>query len=126
VKSKKRFSRTVLNQIGECKILGIRAGTVPHRFIGIWMVVVEGRVFARSWNDKPNGWYRAFLKDPRGAIQIPGREIAVHVKKTRGERLLDRIDVEYGKKYHTPGSRVYVRGLALPRRRNTTLELIPG
>ena len=25
------------------KILGIRAGTGPHRFIGIWVVVVEGR-----------------------------------------------------------------------------------
>ncbi|MGH9856437.1 MAG: hypothetical protein ACRD4B_01215, partial [Acidobacteriota bacterium] len=53
------------------------------------------------------------------------REIRVRAKKTSGERLLDAIDQAYGEKYHTPGSQKYVRGFALPRRRMTTLELIP-
>jgi hypothetical protein len=30
------------------------------RYTGVWVVVVEGRAFVRSWNDKSTGWYRAF------------------------------------------------------------------
>jgi hypothetical protein len=57
--------------------LRLRAGSGAHRFIGIWVVVVKGRVFVRSWSVKPNGWYRTFLKEPRGTIQVANYEIAV-------------------------------------------------
>ncbi len=121
----RHFSKPVLTSLRDGKIIGIRAGTEPHRFIGVWVVVVKDRVFVRSWNDKPHGWYRAFREEPRGAIQISGREIAVRAKKTRGERLLDTIDLAYADKYNTPGSRHYVRGFARARRRMTTTELVP-
>jgi len=49
-----RFRPSVLAAIDQSKILRIRAG-VEHRFIGIWAVVVNGRVFVRSWNDKASG-----------------------------------------------------------------------
>jgi len=52
----------------ETKYLYIRTG--DHRFIPIWVVVVSGRVIVRSWNDRADGWYRAFLASPCGAIQI--------------------------------------------------------
>ncbi len=120
------FSRPVLDAVRDTKIVGIRAGTAAHRFIGIWVVVVKGRVFVRSWNDKPLGWHRAFLEEPRGAMQMPdGREIAIRARRTRGERLLDAIDLAYADKYNTPASRKWVRGLARPRRRGTTTELLP-
>ena len=120
----RRFSKSVLATIHEGKILGIRAGTPLHRFIGVWVVVVKGRVFVRSWNDKPDGWHQAFLEEPRGVIQIPGREIAVRARQTRGERLMEAIDLAYGEKYNTPASRKWVRGFALARRRSTTTELV--
>ena len=41
----------------------IRAGNRMHRFIGIWVVVVDDRVFVRSWSLKPQGWYRTFLAE---------------------------------------------------------------
>jgi hypothetical protein len=107
-------------------MLAIRAGMDSHRFVGIWVVVARDRVFVRSWNDKPEGWFRVFLEEPRGAIQIPGpREIRIKAKKVRGERLLDEIDKAYAEKYNTPGSRKYVEGLAEDWRRATTLELVP-
>jgi hypothetical protein len=122
----RRFSKPVLAAIHASKILGIRAGTEPHRFIGIWAVVLNGRVFVRPWNDKPHGWYRIFQKEPRGRIQIPsGREIAVRAKHVRGERLIDAVDGAYAEKYKTPASRKYVAGFATARRRKTTTELIP-
>jgi len=119
------FSKPVLASLAAAKILGVRAGT-EHRFTGVWVVVVDGRVFVRSWNDKPTGWYRAFLAEPAGAIQAPGgREIPVRARRVRGERLLDSIDAAYAGKYHTPASLKWVRGFRTERRRATTLEFIP-
>lgn len=125
MKPKRRFPDDILAAIRESKILGLRAGTQPHRFIGIWAVVVEGRVFVRSWSRKPRSWYRTFLKEPRGAIQIAGREIAVRAVRTRNERVKDAVDRAYLEKYHTPGSIKYARDLGSEKSRATTTELVP-
>ncbi len=121
-----RFSKRVLAALDATKILRIRAGTEPHRFIGIWVVAVNGRVFVRSWTDEPRGWHQTFLQDPRGAIQIGGREIPVRARQAHGERLRDAIDLAYRAKYAGPGSRKWAAGLTRPRRRATTTELLPG
>jgi hypothetical protein len=64
------FPQEVVDALRTAKILGIRAGTA-HRVTGVW-VVVEGRGFVRSWNDKPTGWSRAFRPDgPR--VRTPVR-----------------------------------------------------
>ena len=62
----RRFPPVTLARFEATKYLYIRAG--DHRFIPIWVVVVDGRVIVRSWNDKASGWYRAFLSQPRGAV----------------------------------------------------------
>ena len=118
------FTAPALAALNAAKILGVRAGT-EHRFTSVWVVVVKGRVFARSWSDKPTGWYRAFIEEPLGVIQVPnGRELRVRAKKVRGEGLLDAIDEAYGEKYNTPASRKWVHGFAQERRRKTTLEFV--
>jgi hypothetical protein len=118
------FSKPVIAALDSAKIIGVRSGTA-HRFTGVWVVVVEGRVFARSWSDKPTGWYRAFVAEPLGTIQIPKvREIRVRAKKVRGERLLDAIDDAYAEKYDTPASKKWVRGFAQASRRATTIEFV--
>lgn len=120
-----RFSAPVLAALHASKIVGVRAGSAPHRFLGVWIVVVKDRAFIRPWNDKPAGWYRAFRADPNGVLQVGDREVKVRAKPARGERLWDAIDAAYAAKYPTPGSRRYVRGFALPSRRKTTTELVP-
>jgi hypothetical protein len=67
----RRFSGPTLEELARAKILGVRAGA-EHRYTGVWVVVVEGRAFVRSWNDKPTGWYRAFQAEPLGSIQLAG------------------------------------------------------
>lgn len=121
----KRFPRNMIATIRDEKILGIRAGTKPHRVIGIWMVVVEGRVFARSWSMKPRSWYRTFLEEPRGIIVVNDREIPIRAINTRSERLKDAVTYAYREKYNTPGSLHFVKGFALKKRRDTTTELVP-
>jgi hypothetical protein len=122
---RRRFSTPVLAALDAGKMLGIRAGVAPHRFLGVWMVVVDARLFVRSWNDKPTGWHRAFARDARGAIQIGARTIPVRARHARGASLMLAIDRAYAAKYPTPGSRKFVRGLRSPRRRRTTTELLP-
>lgn len=121
----RRFPKSILAAIRDSKILGIRAGTQPHRFIGIWSVVVEGRVFVRSWSLKPRSWYRTFLEEPRGTIDIAGRKITIRAVRTRRERLKDAVDRAYREKYNTPGSVKFTRGFRQVKRRNTTTELVP-
>ena len=115
----------MLRAIRDDKILRIRAGTGDHLFIGIWAVVVEGRVFVRSWSIKPRSWYRTFLEEPRGAILVGGREIPVRAVHTRSERLKDAIDAAYLEKYNTRGSLKYARDLGREKSRATTTELVP-
>jgi len=125
MKAKQNSPKEIIAAIREGKILGIRAGTKPHRIIGIWAVVVEGRVFVRSWSLKPRSWYRTFLEEPRGVIEVNGRRIPVRAVFTRSERLKSLVDRAYREKYNTPGSLHYVRGFKEKKRRDTTTELIP-
>jgi hypothetical protein len=123
--AQRRFPAETVAAIRDGKILGIRAGTRPHRFIGIWAVAVEGRVFVRSWSLKPRSWYRTFLEEPRGTIVVDGREIEVRAVRTRSERLKAAVDRAYLEKYHTKGSIQYARDLGQPKSRETTTELVP-
>ena len=121
-----KFPKDVVEEIRDNKILGIRAGTKPHRFIGIWAVVVEGRVFVRSWSLKPRSWYRTFLEDPTGRITVNGKEFRVRAVRPRSERLKDLISQAYLDKYHTPGSIKFAKDLGGSKSRSTTIELIPA
>ena len=121
----KRFSKAVVATIDAAKILGIRAGTAPHRIIGIWVVVVEGRVFVRSYSLKERSWYRTFLEEPRGVIEVNGKQLKVRPVFTRSERLKKLVERAYAEKYNTPGSLQFVKGFKEKKRRDTTTELVP-
>jgi hypothetical protein len=118
----RRFTGPVLKELVTAKILGVRAGT-EHRYTGVWVVVVDGRVFVRSWNDSPTGWYRAFKSQPLGSIQLADREIAVRARQLRSNRLRDAVTRAFAEKYNTKASEKWVRGFAAPRRAAATLEL---
>ena len=120
----KRFSRPVIAAIDAAKIMGIRAGT-DHKYIGVWPVVVGGRVYARSWGVSRDGWFHAFLEEPRGTIQIGDREIPVRAVRARGERIRDKVEDAYAAKFTTDASKKWVRGFKTARRRDATIEFIP-
>ena len=125
MKPRRRFPNEILAAISGSKVLRIRAGNQAHRFIGIWVVVVEGRVFVRSWSLRPGGWHRTFLEEPRGAIEMVGHEIPVRALRTRSERVNDAVSRAYLEKYNTPGSLKYARDLGRAKSMGTTIELVP-
>jgi hypothetical protein len=121
-----RFPPALVRALDVAKILGVRAGErSAHRFTGVWIVVVGGRAFARSWTVKPDGWYAAFRADPLGTIQVGERRVRVRARPVRGERTLDAIEQAYAEKYPTPASAKWVRGFRSKRRRAATLEFTP-
>lgn len=117
--------KTIVEAARKAKIIGVRAGT-EHRYTGVWVVVVEDRIFARSWNDKPTGWFRAFKKEPNGTIQIDELEIPVRGKPVRSARIRDAVTAAFAEKYNTKGSRKWIEGFTEPERVRTTLEFVPG
>ncbi len=119
------FDDAAVEAVRNAKILGVRSGA-EHRYTGVWVVVVGGRVFVRSWNDKPTGWFRAFREQPVGAIKVGALEIPVRAKPVRGARILDAVTAAFGEKYDTKASRKWVEGFAEPARVRTTLEFVPA
>lgn len=122
---KTRFPKEIVESIRKEKIIGIRAGgDSTHRIIGIWAVVVEGRVFVRSWSRKPRSWWRTFLEDPYGSLFLGEKEYEVRAVQTRSERLKDLVSAAYKEKYNTPGSVQYVKEMSRKKSRDTTTELV--
>lgn len=93
--------------------------------MGVWAVVVAGRVYARSWTRKPGGWYHTFLDDPRGTLEVGRRRVRVRAVRRRDPRVWAAVEQAYAAKYPTPGSRRYVRGFRSAGRRETTMEFVP-
>jgi hypothetical protein len=123
MKPKSSFPDSVLESIRKEKIIGIRAGAT-HRIIGIWAVIVEGRVFVRSYSMKPRSWWRAFLEDPQGIITVGEKEIEVKAVQTRSERIKDLVSEAYQEKYNRPGDIQYVKDMSKKKSRDTTTELV--
>lgn len=124
--ARRRFPKDVLLIIRKGMVIGLKAGTQPHRFIAVWAVVVEGRVFVRSWSLKERSWYRTFLAEPRGVIEVAGEEFPVRAVRTRSDRLKRSVDRAYLEKYHTPASIKFARDLGRAKSKATTTELVPA
>jgi hypothetical protein len=125
MRSSRRFPEALIAALRDGKTVRIRAGTT-HRFIGIWVVVVEGRPFVRSWSIKARSWYRAFLADPRGFIRVGKRVIPVRAVRTRSVRLKRAVDRAYLEKYAASWEARFARDLASPKSRASTIELRPA
>ena len=121
----RRFSPADRERLERAKILGVRSGAT-HKYTGVWLVTVDGRLFVRSWNDSPTGWYRAFRAEPVGSISIGKDEIAVRARQVRSEATRRAVTRAYAEKYDTKASEKWVRGFAEANREATTIELEPA
>lgn len=120
-----RFDAGILAELDRAKIVGVRAGD-SHRFTGVWVVVVAGRAFVRSWNDSPTGWCEAFRHEPIGALQLGSRLIPTRAVQVRSQRTRDAVTEAYARKYDTKASLKWVTGFARPERARATVELVPA
>ncbi len=131
----RRLGDDVIAALTRGKILGVRAGDT-HKFVGVWPVVVDGRLYARSWSARDGGWWRAFTtqQDGEGAVHVKlitrgtkmqERDVLVRAIAVTDETVRDAVDAEYRRKYSTPGAVQYVKDLCAKKSRATTTEFAP-
>jgi hypothetical protein len=123
----KKFSKAFLKCINETQITSVRAGKDRTKFTGIWMVVVDERIFGRSYYGADRSWYTTLLWGDDGDIKC-GKEI-ISVKgvtpadiNTVGKE----INKAYEKKYLVRAlNNNWVAALCEPERVARTMEFIP-
>ena len=75
MKPKQQFPAMIIAALQTDRIVGISAGTgSTHRVVGIWVVVLDGQVFAQSYKLKPGGWWDTLRKEPHGEIFVSRRK----------------------------------------------------
>src|SRR5215510_14812915 len=95
----KKFSNEFLKCINETQITSVRAGEGREKFTGIWMVVVDDRIFGRSYYGAERSWYTALSK---GKCELKcGNEIipVKGVKPNDITKINKAINRAYEKKY---------------------------
>ncbi|RXM38945.1 DUF2255 domain-containing protein [Chryseobacterium sp. CH21] len=116
---------TALNYIQNNTIIGIKAGHQRPGFLEIWMVVVQNRIFARSWGLAERSWYNAFLEDSAGKIQCG--ETIYPIKAIIPEdinKLTDEINQAYLTKYNSGHNIQYSQGIIQEKHVTKTMEFI--
>lgn len=120
------FPPEILSEIERRSLIGIKAGTTRPDFLDIWMVVVDGRVFARSWGLSARSWYTSFLADKNGAIRIGEEAVPVQARAIAPEDPLQaRISAAYLAKYDRGENSFYAQGITQPQHVAQTMEFLP-
>jgi hypothetical protein len=91
----------------------------------IWVITDDGGVFVRSYLGARGKWYQRLRKDPRAALHIGRKRLAVRARAVTGAALIKRVDEAYLRKY---GKRWPDETVAMlrPNVRRTTLRLVPA
>lgn len=95
-----------------------------HRWTPIWVVVVEGDAYVRTWYRRDTGWFGRAVRSRRARIRVRSLEADVVIDDV-GEGpagLRERLDTAYLDKYGRSGSSSMVGDEAAA----TTLRLDPA
>lgn len=104
-------------------LIGIKAGLDRPDFLNIWMVVVENRIFARSWGFAEKSWYNTFLQNQFGEIKCGDKifSIAANIPNDNLE-MAEKINSAYLVKYNTGKNIEYANGITQEKHINKTME----
>ena len=90
----------------------------------IWVVVVDGAVYARSYLGKRGRWYRELLAHKAGTLVARGRRIDVRPARVRSDDLVRAVSDAFRRKYPRSGSSLEAMGRKEVL--DTTLRLEPA
>ena len=119
----KKFTDEFYKHINNNTLIGIKAGRLRKKFLDIWMVEVEGRIFARSWNKSKRSWFTEFIHSGEGQIKYGEKIIPVKGQKLEYESGLSiLINKAYLEKYNQPENLVYSIGITQTEYEEYTME----
>ena len=117
------FPDKFFEYLQEHTLVEIKGGNRRSGFLKIWMVRVEDRVFARTWNRSPKSWFIDF--QTFGISQIKCGPIVLDVygrKLEKTDPMNKLIDQAYLKKYVQPENLIYAKGISQPDYADYTME----
>lgn len=101
----------------------IKGGIERNSFLEIWVVNVNKRVFARSWNKSARSWFTAFLETGVGQLKYGEKVIDVKGKKLASvEPIQQEINKAYLKRYNQKENVFYSEGITQPEYLDYTME----
>ena len=121
-----RFDHHTLVRLEEADEIEMRTprgdGSTSSR--PIWVVVVDGAPYVRSYQGERGAWYRRARADGRANIGVEGDNVAVRVVPDTGGDLDARVSRAYHDKYgrRSPGP---TEAMVTPQVVATTLRLEP-
>jgi len=117
--------KIALDHIQNNSLTGIKAGVDRPGFLDIWMVVVEDRIFARSWGFAERSWYNTFLQNPHGQIKCGNNIIAIKaVVPADIASVTEKINLAYLTKYNTGANSKYAQGIVGEDHIAKTMEFV--
>lgn len=104
-------------------LTGIKGGHERPTFLEIWMVEVDGRVFARSWSKSARSWFTTFQETEEGEIKYGDRVVRVRGRQLKNDpAMTERINQAYLKRYTQPENLPYAQGITKPEYAAYTME----
>lgn len=117
------FPKSFYNHLRAHNYVEIKGGLDRNSFLEIWMVRVEGRIFARSWNKSKKSWFTAFRDTGLGELKYGEKLISVKGQKLRKDSVLHHgINEAYKKRYNQPENIYYSDGISQPEYADYTME----
>ena len=121
------FPTDFYNYLNSHSLIQIKGGTSRDTFLSIWMVEVEGRVFARSWNKSARSWFTEFENTGVGQIKYGNYIMNVKGKKLEKQDPFNAsIDQAYLSKYTQQENIKYAEGISKPEYADYTMEFFPA
>jgi hypothetical protein len=105
-------------------LTGIKAGKDRTTFLNIWMVNVEGRVFARSWGKSNRSWFTTLLDEKAGQIKYGDKVLNITATPCKDALMNTKIDRAYRTRYTTPENLPYAIGITQPEYTDYTMEFL--
>jgi len=117
------FPEEFYRYLQEHTLVGIKGGRDRHGFLDIWMVEVDGRVFARTWGKRKRSWFTAFVDSGVGEIKYGDTVIAVTGRRPAADPELTRaINEAYLERFDQEENRLYAEGITRPEYYDYTME----
>ncbi|MBC7006576.1 DUF2255 family protein [Photobacterium sp. BZF1] len=77
----------LISRIRILDVVGIRTVDYPD-YLNMWIVEVDGRLFARSWTKSRSSWFWAFVDKGECLMMVDGVDYQMAVSKLEGDESL--------------------------------------
>lgn len=119
------FPKDLYQYLRANTLTGIRGGPDREKFLDIWMVEVDGRIFARSWGKSARSWFTAIRDTGSGQIKYGDQVIEITGQVVPADSpLTEKINQAYLEKYTQPENVPYAKGISQPEYAEYTMEFL--